>query len=304
MSASKDKKSRKGARKSATRAAPGLRAHRSGKPRKRVTRARIGRAALILAVVLGVATPVGGAWWLWQSRLVPKLAEDAKWTVIAMAADVGFRVDDIFVTGRSQTAQKDLLDALTLVRGAPILGFDPDDARKRVEALPWVKHAVVARLLPNTVVLQVEERKALALWQHNGAFALIDRDGEVILRDGLARFSDLPVVVGKDAPGHARQLLETLEGEPELMNRVKAAVRVSGRRWNLRLENGIDVQLPETDTGAAWTRLAEYERIHNVLERDVQVLDLRLPDRLIVRKAPRPLPPRKPRRNSVAERKT
>jgi len=76
-----------------------------------------------------------------------------------------------------------------------------------------------------------------------------------------------------------------------LMRRVKAAVRVGGRRWNLRLEGDIDVRLPEDNAAAAWTRLAEYEKTHQVLERDVRILDLRLPDRLIVRKPPRPARP-------------
>jgi cell division protein FtsQ len=68
---------------------------------------------------------------------------------------------------------------------------------------------------------------------------------------------------------------------------VKAAVRVGGRRWNLRLKSGADVQLPEDDTAAAWNRLAEYERSHQVLKREIRILDLRLPDRLIVRESPR-----------------
>ena len=76
---------------------------------------------------------------------------------------------------------------------------------------------------------------------------------------------------------------------PELMPRVKAAVWVGDRRWNLRLTGGIDVRLPEEDPTAAWMRLAEYEKAHQVLQRDVQVLDLRVPDRLIVRKARRPI---------------
>jgi cell division protein FtsQ len=78
--------------------------------------------------------------------------------------------------------------------------------------------------------------------------------------------------------------------QPELMVRVRAAVRVGGRRWNLRLDNGIDVRLPEDDPEQAWARLAEYERRHRILARDVRVLDLRLPDRLIVRKRQRPAP--------------
>lgn len=181
------------------------------------------------------------------------------------------------------------MKAIRLARGAPILTFDLDAARRRVEALAWVHRASVERILPNTVLLNVEERQPAALWQHNGKFALIDDEGEVILNSGLRRFSDLVVVVGKDAPLHASELLELLAAAPELMPMVKAAVWVGGRRWNLRLKGEIDVRLPEEDPAAAWVRLAEYEKAHRLLERDVQVLDLRAPDRLIVRKAPRPI---------------
>ena len=95
--------------------------------------------------------------------------------------------------------------------------------------------------------------------------------------------------MGKEAPQHASELLEFLGAAPELMPMVKAAVWVGGRRWNLRLRGDIDVRLPEEDPKAAWMRLAEYERTHRLLDRDVQVLDLTAPDRLIVRKAPRPI---------------
>ena len=83
------------------------------------------------------------------------------------------------------------------------------------------------------------------------------------------------------------------------MDHVKAAVRVGGRRWNLRLKNDIDVRLPEENAAKAWSRLAEYEKTHRVLERDVQILDLRLPDRLIVRKVPK-----RPRKKTGKKRET
>jgi len=226
---------------------------------------------------------------MWQSGWVPGAIDKAKWKMIALASDLGFKVDEILVIGRRETAQKDLLAALRLARGAPILAFDLQAARKRIEALPWIKTASVERMLPDTVLLNIEERQPLALWQHKGAFALIDYDGEVILKTGLERYSDLIVVVGRDAPGQAAELLKTLAAEPELMDQVKAAVRIGGRRWNLRLKNDIDVRLPEEDTAKAWARLAEYEKTHRVLERDVQILDLRIPDRLIVRKVRKPV---------------
>jgi cell division septal protein FtsQ len=40
--------------------------------------------------------------------------------------------------------------------------------------------------------------------------------------------------------------------------------------------------LPETQATAAWRRLARLEREHGLLERKVEMIDLRLPDRLVV----------------------
>lgn len=264
---------------------------KSGKPRRRVVPFWRSRRLRVVLMVLLVSLAGGESWWLWKSGWVQQTVERTKWTLIAASTELGFRVEEILVVGRRETTRKELLGAVRLVRGAPILAFDLEVAKKRLEALPWIKTASVGRMLPDTVMLNVVERRPLALWQHKGVFALIDTDGEVIMKENLDRFSDLLVVVGPDAPLHAAKLLQVLATEPQLMDWVEAAIRVGGRRWNLRLKNDIDVRLPEENTAKAWSRLAEYEKTHRVLERDVQILDLRLPDRLIVRKVPKP--PRK-----------
>jgi cell division protein FtsQ len=257
----------------------------SARPRQRRLTFRLSLRRLALAMMaMLVLLAGGGGWWAWKTGAVTKVAEKVRWKAIAASSHLGFKVDEILVVGRSETRQEELLDAVRLARGAPILAFDLDAARQRVEALPWIRRATVERMLPDTILINVEERRPVAIWQHNGNFALIDDNGEVILRKGLDRFADLIVVVGDDAPRHATRLLETLGMAPELVPWVRAAVWVGGRRWNLRLKGDIDVRLPEIDPAGAWKRLAEYEKSHGVLERDVQVLDLRIPDRLIVRK--------------------
>src|SRR3546814_4370216 len=77
-----------------------------------------------------------------------------------------------------------------------------------------------------------------------------------------------------------------MDSEPSLRERVTAAVRVGGRRWNIQIEGRIDVRLPEADAAAAWAQLARIERQQDLLSRDVIVIDLRLPDRLVVRTDP------------------
>ncbi len=262
------------------------RANKRGQPRKRVIPIWRGRAAAALLALIVIGGTTGGAWYLWQSGWLGAQAAELRRQAVALTSELGFRVDEIIVTGRRETPRADLLRAVRLTRGAPILAFDLGQALERVERLPWVRRASVKRMLPDTVILSIEERRPLALWQNKGRFRLIDRDGEVIRGQAMERFLSLPVVVGPNAPALALEFLTMLQSQPELMGRVKAVVLVGNRRWNVRLKSGIDVRLPAAGAKKAWARLAEYERKHKVLERNVQVLDLRLPDRLIVREGP------------------
>lgn len=244
-------------------------------------------AAAVLAAILGVG------WWLVDSGRLALATNHLRQEMIALSAKGGLTVQEVLVTGRSNASRDSILGALRLARGEPMLAFDPHEAKVRIEALPWVKHATVLRRLPDAVMVRLQERNAVALWQNHGKFHLIDDRGEVIHVDTLELYSDLLVVVGEDAPRYASELLHVLGSQIGLMGRVRSAVRVGGRRWNLRLDNDIDVRLPEIDVSAAWARLAEYERTYDILARDISVLDLRLPDRLIVRRNPNSLTPAK-----------
>ncbi len=257
-----------------------------GQPLKRVIPVWRQRSTLAAFAVVMVAAIGSGGVWLWNNGHIERAGEQLKWNLIAISGKLGFTVEDVLVVGRSQTTRKELLMAVRLARGAPILAYDLDQARQRIEVLPWVDSASVERMLPDTILLSVVERQPLALWQSKGRFELIDHQGKVISKQSIERFADLLVVVGNDAPENAAALLGILETQPHLMDLAVSAVRVGGRRWNIRLKGDIDVRLPAEKADAAWSRLAEYERSHGILSREVKVLDLRLPDRLIVRKTP------------------
>ena len=242
-------------------------------------------------VIISSASLAG--WWVWQSGWVQTTVERVKWIVIAGAAKTGFSVREIFVEGRFETPRKSLLKALRLERGAPILAFDPQAARERVEALPWVRQAVIERQLPDVVHLQLNERHPMALWQRGGKFTLIDTNGELIPLKDVSNYTNLIVVIGKDAPRHAAVLFEVLATEPKLASRVKAAVRVGARRWNLHLNNKIKIQLPEDDPGAAWSHLAELNQKHTLLARNLISVDLRLADRIVIREVKNGSPDKK-----------
>ena len=218
---------------------------------------------------------------------------------LAASAALGLVVRDIEVEGRETTDTATIMAALAADRGTPILGVSPSRAKQKLESLPWVRSAAIERRLPDTLVVRLVERHPLAVWQHAGKHELVDRDGAVIPVKDLTRFARLPTVVGDDAASHATALIDMLGREPELAARVTAAVRVDDRRWNLRIDNAIDVLLPESNPAEAWVRLAAQERANNLLQRDIQTVDMRLPDRLVLRPASAPPaespPAKKPR---------
>jgi len=207
-------------------------------------------------------------------------------SLLALTGRLGFVVGDIEVEGRTTTDTATILAALDAYQGTPILAVNPARAKGQLEALPWVRSAAIERRLPGTLYVRLVERQPLAVWQHGGQQELIDRDGTVIPVPDLSRFAKLPTVVGDDrARRGAAQLIDLLANEPELAARVTAAVLVGDRRWNLRIDNAIDVLLPEDDVSGAWAKLADLERTKKLLQRDVQTVDLRLPDRLVLRVA-------------------
>jgi cell division protein FtsQ len=166
-----------------------------------------------------------------------------------------------------------------------LLGLDIEAMRERLTALPWIVSAEIERRYPDRLLVTVKEAEPLALWQRNQALFLVSRSGKVIETADLAKYSRLLVIVGDSAPAHAEALFDLLAREPRLEARVTAAVFVGKRRWNLRFDNGVDVKLPEENPGAAWSRLADLQSRHGILERDVRIIDLRLPDQVVVRRA-------------------
>jgi cell division protein FtsQ len=201
-------------------------------------------------------------------------------------AMIGMQVADVLVEGRDRVPAPQVLDALHVTHGEPILAYDAEAARLRLEALPWVETATVERRLPDTIYVRLTERQPFALWQHNGRYHLVDAKGSVIETQDIAQWARLPLVVGDGAPKAAEEFLLMLAAEPDIARRMKAAVRVGDRRWNLTLDGDIEVRLPEENPAVALGALADMERQGKLLEKDIRAIDLRIPDRMVVRLSP------------------
>jgi cell division protein FtsQ len=240
---------------------------------------------MVVGVVATLAT-------LWRSGELATFLSRAEAAGITLSAKAGFRVEDVEGAGLVQTDASALLAAAGLKRGDPILGFDPEDVRQRIESLPWVASAAVERRLPDYVGITIVERTPIALWQHNERISLIAADGANLGPVSIESRPDLPLVVGGDAPAHAAELLGLLAEHPDLARRVKSSSWIGSRRWDLRMDNGVEVRLPEDGIAEALGQLADAESATRVLERDVTAVDLRLAGKMIVQIGHEPASPK------------
>ena len=194
-----------------------------------------------------------------------------------------FPIGEILAAGHYHTRRSDLLQAIGVKPGDDMLDVDPEAIRVTVEALDWIDSAKVARLWPGTLKIDVVEKEPYAIWQSKGVSWLIDKKGSTITKDDIAEFAGLPLVVGDGAPKHAVELIDILMPFPAIERRTKASVRVGDRRWDLHLKNGIQVRLPEDGIEDALHRLTVLEQEQKIFERDIESIDLRLPDRLVIK---------------------
>ncbi len=198
-------------------------------------------------------------------------------------ARAGFGIQTVVITGHKEVSESDVLRALEIGDSTSLLTFNAHWALKRLSEIAWVKSATVQKLFPGTLRIDLVEREPYALWQLAGIVSLIDRDGEVIGELADERFAGLPLVVGSGANKRAGDLMALVAPHPSVATRLRAAVRVADRRWNLMLDNGVEVRLPEKDAAAALAELDDLTAKQGLMARDITLVDLRLSDRVVVR---------------------
>jgi cell division protein FtsQ len=219
-----------------------------------------------------------------------RLVAAAQSAVDGKFGQAGFRLRKVQIEGASAMATGDIVKAAGVYKDQPLLGLDLMALRQRVEAVGWVKDARIVRLLPDTLVISVAERRQLAVWQHDGRTSVIDDHGLVIPEANPARFAALPLVVGAGGAEAAPKILPLLAQRPKLMGRMDALVRVDDRRWDLRFKDGSLIQLPAVDEEAALMQLEQLDQRSRILDLGFERIDLRNPDVVAVR--PRePVPP-------------
>ncbi|MES1199588.1 MAG: cell division protein FtsQ/DivIB, partial [Pseudomonadota bacterium] len=229
----------------------------------------------LVGLVLFMGAAIAGATWIGGSLFDAREAFER--SADAGVAGAGFAIEHVDVTGEGVAPQRiaEVRAAIQPQQGRSLLSMDPGAVKARVESLDWVAEAKVRRLWPLTLRVDVRRRHEFARWRENGAVSVIDANGERLLSERAADHLNLPLVVGRNAGPKAEPLLLALETLPQVRAHTVSLERVRDRRWNLQLDTGTLVRLPEAQPELALAQLETLQTRHRIIDRPVAELDFR-----------------------------
>ena len=240
------------------------------------------RLKLAFSIVLFSAVVITG-YWMVQTNFPIKLIDGAVKYTDDLLRKSGLAVQEVDVEGAVKTKTAAIMSALAIKKNYSILGQSLDKARRQVEQLDWVRSAAVMRQLPSRLKLFVQEREPVAIWQYQQKHYLIDADGEVITDEGIEEYVHLPVVVGKGAAQKAPVILHLLSIYPNIQDHMRAIVYVNEHRWDIWTESEVVIKLPEQGLEDSLKQLDKILESGKYLSDDVQEIDLRISNKVIVR---------------------
>lgn len=210
--------------------------------------------------------------------------EGSPWTRIPdkSASLIGLAANDIRISGLAHHDPELLMRALNVKPGGSLLGFDAGQARRLLEGMDWVASASVQRKFPNILEIAVIERQAIAIWQRDGLYYLIDNSGVAMGGLELLSKSKFLLVTGEGANFGAAELINHMEVTPALRLKIRAAAMVGKRRWTLYLDNGVKIALPETGVPEALAKVSALEASQGILEKGIAELDMRIAGQVTV----------------------
>lgn len=208
-------------------------------------------------------------------------ASGSPFDVLAKAA--GFPIGAIAITGPKSLDPGEILEAAGISPHNSLLLLNAAAVRDRLKAVPLVRDAVVTKLFPDRLTIALDERDPAAVWQSNGKLSIVSGDGVVIDDVHDDRFTRLPFVVGDGANAKLGDFLALLDKAGDLRPRIVAGILVADRRWTLKMDSGMQVELPETGAAEAVGRLVALDQQFKLLDKDLVSIDLRMPGRLTAR---------------------
>ncbi len=252
---------------------------------------------IFLAAILGAAAVL--AWIVASFAGVPAMAEAQLATV---SRNAGFEVRRVEVRGTKNLNELKVYERALAERERAMTMVDVEALRAELLQLSWVEDARVSRQLPDSLVIDIVERKPAAVLRKVDKLVLIDATGHELEVVGPARAQGKLVVSGLGAGQQVVALQGLLSAAPALKPQLREAEWVGNRRWNFTFKTGQVLALPEgTDRSAkALMTFARLDGVNRLLGGKVAAFDMRAGDRIYLRVPGRTDPVEQPASAPVA----
>lgn len=204
----------------------------------------------------------------------------------------GYSVKHIDITGIDRMDRMSVYAVALDQKSTAMPLVDLEGVRQKLIKYGWIGDARVSRRFPDTLAIEIVERKPAAVWQHAQQLHLVDAHGVVLEEVDLNRMPDLPLVIGPDANVQATALTALMANAPQLKPVLDGAVWIGDRRWDLKFQSGETLLLPEGEAAAATAlkKFAELDAAQRLLGRGMARFDMRNPEQMAILPGPRKAP--------------
>lgn len=194
-----------------------------------------------------------------------------------------FMVAALDVHGAGPVLEADVRRVLPIEFPVSSFDLELEDMRETVAALNAVADASVRLGENGALRVDVTPRIPVALWRATDNLQLLDADGVFtgVVKARSDRL-DLPLIAGDGAQGHIQEALALFRNAGPLAPRVRGLVRMGERRWDIVLDRGQRIKLPEEGALGALDHVIALHQMNELMDRDVVAIDLRNPSRATV----------------------
>ncbi|MEM5467832.1 cell division protein FtsQ/DivIB [Celeribacter marinus] len=168
----------------------------------------------------------------------------------------------------------------------PVSSFELDleGMMERIEGLDAVADVGLRVRAGGILQVDVTERVPTFVWRGPNGLELLDHTGHRVAQiDSRLEFPNLPLVAGEGANIMIAQAASILRVSGPILPRVRGLMRIGERRWDIVLDHGQTILLPEKNPIGALAQVIALDQAQDLLDRDVTHVDLRNPSRPTLR---------------------
>ena len=191
-----------------------------------------------------------------------------------------FMVTLMSITGASDEVMQDIREVVAVDFPVSSFSLDLDHMQSVISGLDPVKHAELRVRSGGVLEVLVTERVPEYLWRRDKGLEVLDVTGAYVKSIGSRLdYPRLPLIAGEGADLQITQVQKLLKAAEPLENRLRGLVFVGERRWDLVLDKGQTLMLPEEGAASTLERIIAMDDAEELLARNVKVVDFRIKNR-------------------------